>query len=329
MKRSPPDQESPPSVKSWTVPPGQEAIRLDLFVRRCLPHLSVRESRRAIEERAFWINNRPGKKGDRLFEGDILALRGPGHWLFPGPSPETSAYVPILFEDDFVLAVDKPADMATHGFSGRERNSLVNFLLAIRPSLHAVGKSAWEPGLVHRIDQGTSGIVLVAKDQTTFEKLRFQFRRGLSKKRYWALVWGTPKREGVITYPLIHDPQDRRKMKPAMVVKRGEKLDQSKIWKAVTRFHVLAYAEEFSLLEVALETGVTHQIRVHLKALGHPLVGDSLYAEKRPDPFGLGHQFLHAFYLGFRHPESGEEVAIESPLPEKLKRILERLRINL
>jgi len=329
MKTPPPNQESPRLVKSWTVPPGQGTTRLDVFVRRCLPHLSLQESRRAIQERAFWINDRPGKKGDRIFEGDILALKGREHWLLRAPLPEITIEVPILFEDECILAVDKPAQMATHGFSGREEKSLTNFLLAIRPSLRTVGKNPWEPGLVHRIDQGTSGVVLVAKDQTTFEKLRFQFRRGLIKKRYWALAWGTPKREGAIAYPLIHDPRDRRKMKPAMVVKRGEKLAQIKMWKALTRFRILGYAEEYSLLEVAPETGVTHQIRVHLQALGHPLVGDSLYAKEKPDPFGLGHQFLHAFYLGFRHPESGEEVKIESPLPEELRQILERLRINL
>ncbi|HEV8342396.1 MAG TPA: RluA family pseudouridine synthase [Candidatus Binatia bacterium] len=329
MRRSPPDQETPRPVKSWTVPRGQEAPRLDFFVRRCLPHLSLREARRAIEERAFWINNRPARKGDRLLAGDVLTLRGPEHWLSPAPLPEENIEVPILYEDEFVLAVDKPAEMATHGFSGRQKNTLANVLLALRPSLRHVGKSSWEPGLVHRLDQGTSGIVLVAKNQITFEKLRFQFRRGLVKKKYWALAWGTPKREGAITYPLIHDPKNRSKMKALMVVKRGEFPEQTKIWKALTRFRVIGYAERFSLLEMALETGVTHQIRAHLQTLGHPLVGDRLYGKNRPDPFGLGHQFLHAFYLGFSHPESGEEVAIESPLPPELRRILGRLRINL
>jgi 23S rRNA pseudouridine1911/1915/1917 synthase len=261
--------------------------------------------------------------------GDVLTLRGPEHWLSPAPLPQENIGVPILYEDEFVLAVDKPAEMATHGFSGRQKNTLANVLLALRPSLRSVGKSSWEPGLVHRLDQGTSGIVLVAKNQLTFEKLRFQFRRGMVKKKYWGLAWGVPKREGAITYPLIHDPTDRSKMKALMVFKRGEFPGQTKIWKALTRFRVIGYTEKFSLLEIGLETGVTHQIRAHLQTLGHPLVGDRLYGKNRIDPFGLGHQFLHAFYLGFRHPESGKEVAIESPLPPELRGILGRLRISL
>lgn len=328
MRRPPPDQGSSPAVKSWTVPPGQTPSRLDFFVRQFLPHLSLREARRAIEQKAFWINHRPGKKGDRLSTGDIVTLRGPEHWLLSRPSPEANVTVPILYEDESVLAVDKPAEMATHGYSGRQKNTLANILLALRPSLRSVGSNPWEPGLVHRLDQGTSGIVLVAKDQLSYEKLRFQFFRGLIKKKYWALVWGTPKREGAISYPLVHDPTDRRKMTALMVVKGRERRDQIKIWKASTRFRVIGYSEEFSFLEVAIETGVTHQIRVHLQTLGHPLVGDRLYGKNRPDPFRLGHQFLHAFYLGFRHPESGKETGVESPLPPRLSRILGELRIN-
>lgn len=329
MKRTPPDQETLSPVNSWTVPTGQGPTRLDLFVRRCLPHLSLREVRRAIEEGAFRINDRPGKKGDRLFEGDVLTLRGPEHWLASTPLPEKNIELPILYEDEFILAVDKPAELATHGFSGRQKNTVANFLLAIRPSLRSVGKSPWEPGLVHRLDQGTSGIVLAAKDQVTFEKLRFQFYRGLIQKKYWALAWGTPKREGVIAYPLIHDPKDRTRMKALMAAKRGEKLGRIKTWKALTRFRVIGYAEELSLLEVSIETGVTHQIRIHLQALGHPLVGDPLYGKNPPDPFRLGHQFLHAFHLGFRHPQSGEDITIQSPLPQELRGILNRLKINL
>lgn len=329
MGRPPSDQPPAALAESWAVPPGQEPIRLDAFARRCLPHLSLQEVRRAIDEGAFWINGRPGRKGDRLFGGDILALRGSQRWLQPSPSPEPDFEIPILYEDEHVLVVDKPAGIATHGFSGREKNSLANFLLAIQPALRDVGKSPWEPGLLHRLDRGTSGIVLVAKDQLSFEKLRFQFGRGLVEKKYWALVWGRPKAEGHITYPLIHDPKDRAKMKAVITEKKDRHLAQAKRWRASTRFRILGYADEFSLLQVAIETGVTHQIRVHLQALGYPLVGDPLYGKERPDPFSLGRQFLHAFYLRFRHPQSGAELAVESPLPGELKGIVDRLGINL
>jgi 23S rRNA pseudouridine1911/1915/1917 synthase len=313
-------------VHSWTVPAGQPAIRLDAFVRRCLPHLSLREARKAILEGAFWINDRPGKKGDKLFSGDILTHKGSYHWLAPAPLPGWDLKVPIIYEDEEILALDKPAGMATHGFSGRERKTLANFLAAVRPSLKSVGKSRWEPGLVHRLDRDTSGLVLAAKDQLSFERLRSQFRRGLIRKRYWALVWGRMKTEGEISYSLVHDARDRRRMKAAA---EGERREPAKRWGALTRFRLLGYAQGFSLLEVEIETGVTHQIRVHLEASGHPLVGDPLYGKDRSDPFGLGRQFLHAFYLGFRHPRDGHSVTIESPLPDDLRQVVDRLRIKL
>jgi 23S rRNA pseudouridine1911/1915/1917 synthase len=314
-------------VQSWTVPAGQQATRLDAFVRRCLPHLSLREIKRAIEERAFWVNDRPGRKGDKIFSGDIVTLRGSQHLLAKSPLPRADLKAPILYEDRFVLVVDKPAGMATHGFSAKETNTLANFLAANRPSLCTVGRNRWEPGLVHRLDQDTSGIVLVAKEQGSFENLRSQFRRGLIQKRYWALVWGKAEREGVVAYPLTHDPRDRRKMRAVMG--GGRRTNRAKSWKAVTRFRSVGYSPGFSLLQVEMATGVTHQIRVHLATIGHPLVGDPIYGKDRPDPFGLGRQFLHAFSLGFHHPKSGKDMTITSPLPDELRRVLDDLGIRL
>lgn len=313
-------------MNSWIVPASQRAIRLDAFVRRCLPHLSLREAQRAIDERVFWVHERPGRKGDRLFGGDVISFKGPQHLLAPTPLPGWDLQVPIRYEDDFVMVVDKPAGMATHGFSGRERKSLANFLTAIRPSLARVGKSPWEPGLVHRLDRDTSGLVLVAKEQESFENLRGQFRRGLIKKKYWALVWGKVKSEQVLAYPLIRDPSDRKKMR---VVKdeTGERI-QARRWKASTQIKVVVCARTFSFLEVEIDTGVTHQIRVHLEAFGYPLVGDPLYGGSRPDPFSLGRQFLHAYCLGFHHPKTGEELIVESPLPEELRRVLDGLKLK-
>lgn len=326
MRGAPSDQGSLPPMNSWAVPADQRATRLDVFVRRCLPHLSLRVVRKAIDGGAFWVNGRPGKKGHRLFNGDVVSIRGSPHLLLPGPLPERDLKVSILYEDESILVVDKPARMATHGFSGKETHTLANFLAAIRPSLGHVGKGRWEPGLVHRLDRDTSGIVLVAKGQDSYENLRSQFRHGLVKKRYWTLVWERTKKQGLIDYPLIHDPRDRRKMKA--VVEKIDKGNRTRRWKAVTRFRTLGQAKGFSLLEVEMETGVTHQIRAHLEALGHPLVGDPLYSKERPHPFALDRQFLHAFYLGFHHPKSGREVAFESPLPQELKEILDTIGLN-
>ena len=313
-------------MNSWIVPAGQRSIRLDAFVRRCLPHLSLGEAQKAIDERAFWVHERPGRKGDRLFAGDVLSFKGPQHLLAPTPLPGWDLQVPIRYEDAFVMVVDKPAGMPTHGFSGRERKSLANFLIAVRPFLLCVGKSRWEPGLVHRLDRDTSGLVLVAKEQESFENLRSQFRCGLVIKKYWALVWGRMKSGQVLAYPLVRDPSDRKKMR-VVRDEAGERIHPRR-WKALTQMKVLGHAGGFSLLEVKIDTGVTHQIRAHLEAFGYPLVGDPLYDGSRIDPFSLGRQFLHAYCLGFRHPKSGEELIVESPLPEELRRVLDGLKLK-
>ncbi|MEK7378039.1 MAG: RluA family pseudouridine synthase, partial [Candidatus Binatota bacterium] len=267
------------------------------------------------------------KKGDKLFGGEVLSFKGPQYLVAPAPLPAWNLELPVVYEDESLLVVDKPAGIATHGFSGRERNSLANFLAAIRPSLCHVGKSRWEPGLLHRLDRDTSGLVLVAKDQDSFESLRSQFRRGEIKKKYWALVWGKVKREEVLAYPLAHAPGERKKM--TTVKTEGGKKARARSWKALTHLKALSSSRGLTLLEVGIDTGVTHQIRAHLEAFGHPLVGDPLYGKHRPDPFGLGRQFLHAFYLGFRHPKSGLEVTVTSPLPEALRKVLERLKMRL
>ena len=313
-------------TNSWTVPAGQRPIRLDAFVRRCLPHLSVREIRKAIEAGNFWLNRRPGRKGERLFGGEVLIFQGPPQLLASSPLPEWDLEVSILYEDESILVVDKPAGMATHGFSGKGSHTLANFLVAHWPFLAGVGKSRWEPGLVHRLDQETSGVVLIAKEQEAFENLRSQFRRRSVQKGYWALAWGRTEREGVIAYPLIHDPRDRRKMKA--ILEEGSGRSRAKRWQAVTRFRTLGQAKGVSLLKIEMESGVTHQIRAHLAAIGHPIVGDAHYGEERPNPFDLGRHFLHAFYLGFRHPKDNREVAFESALPQELREILDRLGIS-
>ncbi|MFQ5683073.1 MAG: RluA family pseudouridine synthase [Candidatus Binatia bacterium] len=327
MKGAPSNQEHPLLLKSWTVSGGKQAIRFDAFLHHRLPHLSLREIRRAIEEKAFCVNDRPGKKGTRLFVGDVVTLRGSPHLLAQSPLPGTNLKVPILYEDASVLVLDKPAGMPTHGFSGRETNTLANFLAANRPSLCSLGRSRWEPGLVHRLDRDTSGILLVAKTPKAFEHLRSQFRCGLIKKRYWTVVLGKTNEEQIVNYPLTHDRKDPQKMK--VVMKKGLKQKGGRRWNALTRFRTLGYSQGYSLLQVEISTGVTHQIRVHLESIGHPLVGDPLYGRDQPDPFGLGRQLLHAFHLGFCHPVSGRNMAVESPLPATFKMILNRLEIYL
>jgi 23S rRNA pseudouridine1911/1915/1917 synthase len=240
--------------------------------------------------------------------------------------PRRVAGVEIIYEDPSLLVVDKPAGMPTHGFSGRETNSLANHLLALRPELRKVGKSPWEPGLVHRLDRDTSGVVLVAKDEDSFTNLRAQFRSESVQKKYWALVWGRTRPEGRIIYALIHDPKDRRKMKG--VTEAGRKRVK-RAWAAATRYRTVAQRKGLSLVEVGMITGVMHQIRAHFAAIGHPLVGDLLYGNDRRLSLPVKRQFLHAACLRCRHPKSGAAMSWESPLPEDLREVLKALEIEI
>jgi 23S rRNA pseudouridine1911/1915/1917 synthase len=210
--------------------------------------------------------------------------------------------------------------MSCHGFSSRESRSLANFLLAHHPFLNGVGESVWEAGLVHRLDRDTSGVVLAAKDREAYQNLRGQFRRQTVRKRYSALVWGWTAQREMLSWPLAHDPKDRRRM---MVLQNPPKENFSgKRWKAVTRFKTLRRSRSFSFIEIEIFTGVTHQIRAQLEAAGHPLVGDPLYGGNAP-PSELGRQFLHATSLEMVHPRKGCAVTFESPLPADLRKVLD------
>jgi 23S rRNA pseudouridine1911/1915/1917 synthase len=312
-------------TRSWRVADDHPAIRLDTFVRRCLPHLSRRQVENAIRGKLFRINNRVGGKGDKLSPGDWVNFKGAGSWLLTAPFPQGELRAPIVYEDEYVLVVDKPAGMATHGFSGRDHDTLANLLAAQRPDLLGIGKNRWEPGLVHRLDRETSGLVLVAKNQAAFDALRLQFRRRQIKKKYWALVWGITSAQGSVSYPIIHDARDRRRMRA--IIGKSPRTKGQKSWLALTRFRKLCDSDGLSLLEIEMETGVTHQIRVHLAAIGHPVVGDSLYGGERRESFGLDRHFLHAYGLEFFHPWDHRVVKTASELPLELKRVASDLKV--
>ena len=312
-------------VMNWTVPQANEGMRLDAFLRVLLPHLSLRQLRKALAEGAFRINpSRVGKKGDTVIEGDVISYHGPAALLAAEVPARYAANVVIVYEDPSILVVEKPPGMPCHGFSPKETNSLVNHLVAIRPGVKRIGKSPWEPGLVHRLDRETSGLILVAKNTVAFDRLRAQFRSRLVQKRYWALVWGNTALEGFIDYPLTHDTRDRRKMKALKDLADHPRVRK---WAAFTRYRTAAQNGDVSLVEVEMVTGVMHQIRAHLAAIGHPLVGDSLYGPEQYLSLPLGRHFLHAFFLACRHPESGAVLSWESPLPQDLRAILQAVRM--
>jgi 23S rRNA pseudouridine1911/1915/1917 synthase len=299
-------------------------LRLDAFARECLPHLSRRQIEAAIRTGLFSVHGRTGKKGDQLSGGNDLLFCGPQAWLTESPSPADETALSVIYEDDAILAVNKPAGIATHGFSGRDTDTLANLVLARRPDLAKVGKSRWEPGLVHRLDRDTSGVLLVAKTQQAFDHMRAQFRRRQVKKIYWALVWGNTPAKGVIDLSLVHDRRDKRRMRAVGGVAR----DNERAWKAITRYRRIGQSRRMSLLEIDMETGVTHQIRTHCAEIGYPVVADSLYGNQRTMTFGLSRHFLHARRLTIRHPENERQLMLEAELPEDLAEALRRLKIN-
>jgi 23S rRNA pseudouridine1911/1915/1917 synthase len=310
------------AIRSWSVPAMADKSRLDTFARRCLPHLSRQSLADAVAEKFFRINGRIAKKGDKLKAGDHLTFHGPEFWLAAAPEPQRGLHVPIVHEDESILVLNKPAGMPTHGFSGRDRNTLANFLAARHPGVLSVGNSRWEAGLVHRLDRDTSGLVIVAKTQAAFEHLRAQFRRRQIRKTYSALVWGVTADEGSIAYPLAHDSRDSKRMRAVVEAPPGP---AHRSWNAFTQFRKVWTAPGLSLLEIEMTTGVTHQIRVHLAAIGHPIVGDAIYGPGPENPLGLNRHFLHAARLDFCHPDRNATIAIEAELPDELRDVLRDL----
>ena len=309
---------------TWEISAAEEGGRLERFVRRRLPHLSRRQSAKAIDENAFLVNGRRPTKGQRLKQGDLVIFQGAQHWLFDSPVAAVNGRVIIAYEDAELIVVDKPAGIPTHGFSGRDVDTLANFLVARWPELSSVGSSRWEPGLLNRLDTETSGLVLVAKNQPSFNHLREQFRRRRVTKKYIALVWGEAASSGSISLALAHDPSDKSRMQ--VVNEFGSDRLRPRSWHALTRFRKLASSGEMSLLEISMKTGVTHQIRVHFAAIGHAIVGDSLYGLENYRTI-LERHFLHASRLEFAHPGSGQPTVVESPLPAELNSFLERMKI--
>jgi len=309
---------------TWKIGAAEAGGRLENFVRLHLPHLSRRQSAKAIDENAFLVNGRRATKGQRLKQGDRVIFQGARHWLLDSPVAGVNRSVTTVYEDAEIIAVDKPAGIPTHGFAACDVDTLANYLVARWPELSCVGMSRWEPGLLNRLDTETSGLVLVAKNQPAFDNLREQFRRRRVNKKYIALVWGEASSSGSISLALAHDPTDRSRM--YVLNEFGSKRPRLRSWHARTSFRKLASSNEMSLLEVEMQTGVTHQIRVHLAATGHAIVGDTSYGFVSYST-DLGRHFLHASRLEFAHPASGKSIALDSPLPSELRSFLQRMKI--
>jgi 23S rRNA pseudouridine1911/1915/1917 synthase len=309
----------------FTVDPGEEGLRLDLFLTKKEPGLSRAQIQRAVTEEMVLVNGRPIKAGRRVKAADTVAIRIPA----PKPSgviPETIPLT-ILYEDSSLLVVDKPAGMVVHPAAGHTGGTLVNALLHHCRDLSGIG-GVLRPGIVHRLDKGTSGLLVVAKSDAAHWGLAGQFKRHEVKKIYLSLVYGNPRIDGGrIEADVGRHPTDRKKMSTAS--RRGR--SAVTLWRVRERFGVAA------LLEIDIETGRTHQIRVHLTDLGYPLVGDRVYggagrikgvedAAMRARMKELDHQALHAWRLAFTHPVTGEALSFSSPLPEDIASLCSFLR---
>jgi len=282
--------------------------RLDVVLGR-LPEVGSRsQAAMLIASGAVKVEEAPAAKSRLLAAGEMVTVLLPGE---SRPEVGSQAAVPVAYEDEWLLVVDKPAGMAVHPSRGHASGTLVQAL-----SGHGLaGGEDFRPGVVHRLDKDTSGLLVVAKSTEAHRRLVAMMRRRAIDRRYLALVQGGFTADsGTIEAPVGRDPVRRTSMTVGGLAAR----------EATTHFTVVERLGDLTLVEARLETGRTHQIRVHFSAIGHPVAGDPLYA--RRNPLGLDRQFLHSHRLAFLHPFSGEDLRFDAPLPADLEAVLVRLR---
>ncbi|MBI3997946.1 MAG: RluA family pseudouridine synthase [Armatimonadetes bacterium] len=316
MSRTTPS-DAPRSARRFVfvVEPPDGGRRLDTYLAEQLPHLSRTRIQTLIAAGSVAIGGpapRTVRASDRVRPGDRIEV--------DVPPPEPAALRPepipleVVHEDEDVLVINKPAGLTVHPGAGRPSGTLVHAVLAHCPDLPGIGGEQ-RPGIVHRLDKDTSGLLVVAKTEAALRHLQAEIQSRRARRDYLALVHGRVAREeGIIDAPIGRDPRHRTRM---AVVATGRR--------AVTFYRVREGYPRATLLEVRLETGRTHQIRVHCASLGHPVVGDPVYG-RRPNPWGLRRQALHAYRLTFVHPSSGRELTLTVPLPADIDAALQALR---
>jgi 23S rRNA pseudouridine1911/1915/1917 synthase len=336
----------PNAAVTLTVGPEQAGQRLDKALALLAGEISRARLQQVIKEGGVSLNGAVFSDGSRkVIEGDTIALVMPA----AKPADPVGQDIPldVVYEDEHLIVIDKPAGLVVHPAGGHEDGTLVNALIAhCGESLSGIG-GVRRPGIVHRLDKDTSGLLVVAKNDRAHQKLAKQFadhgRTGPLQRAYLAIAWGVPRlREGTIDAPIERSTRNREKM---MVVKEGRGREAITHIELLERYPPLLKGLDeteplASLIECRLETGRTHQIRVHMSHIGHPLLGDQLYgsgfatkavrlpADAQAALATLGRQALHAAILGFEHPASGEEMLFESEPPEdfaNLQAVLARL----
>lgn len=275
---------------------------------------------RLIDEGQVTLDGRAVKASLRVRGGEAVDAQLPD--VVETDVVAEAIQLDVRYEDADLIVINKPAGMVVHPSFGHTSGTLVNALLAHCPDLAGVGGER-RPGIVHRLDKETSGLIVAAKHDQALWKLQAQFKDRTVRKVYLALVNGhIQPAEALIDAPIGRDPKHRKRM--AVVLSRGTEGDGPDIRPAQTRYRVLRYFDDYSYVECRPHTGRKHQIRVHLAYLGYPVVGDSLYG-RRKDPLKLERHFLHATSLTFRRPSDDEEITIQAELPPDLKAVLARL----
>ena len=290
--------------------PGE---RLDAFLARSVPDLSRSAAQKLIEEGLVTRNGKPGKKNDKLNVGDAVS--------YEIPEPKAVDIAPkempldIVYEDDDLLVINKPKGLVVHPAAGHSDDTLVNGLLyALGDDLSGINGEL-RPGIVHRIDKDTSGLLAVAKNDLAHTVLASQLKDHSMARTYEAIVCGVMKEDsGTVDAPIGRHPSDRKKM---CVTQRGSK-------PAVTHWEVIRRYRGYTHIRCKLETGRTHQIRVHMAYIGHPILGDTVYGHKKPE-LGQSSQCLHAGTLCFAHPRDGHPVVVYAELPQYFQDVLKKL----
>lgn len=295
--------------------------RLDKYVAQMIPDLSRSRTQKLIEEGLITVNGGVAKPSYRVEVGDLVVVRIPPPELVE-VRPEAIP-LDIVYEDDDIIVVNKPAGMVVHPAYGHRTGTLVNAILAHCPDLAEV-EGDLRPGIVHRLDKHTSGLIIVAKNDSARRKLQRQFKRREVRKVYVALLEGHlgPLR-GVVEAPIGRDKKRRKRM---AVVEGGRE--------ACTEYRVVEYfdvrvgkvSRPYTLVEAEPKTGRTHQVRIHFASIGHPLAGDLVYGFRKQRLSGLQRQFLHARTLGLRLPGSDEYIELTAELPDDLRGVLAELR---
>ena len=287
--------------------------RLDAFLARCAEDMSRSAAQRLIEEGCVKRNGKPGKKNDKLNIGDAV------EFFIPEPKEVdiVAKEIPldIVYEDEDVLVINKPKGLVVHPAAGHQDDTLVNGLLfAMGDDLSGINGEL-RPGIVHRIDKDTSGLLAVAKNDRAHTFLASQLKDHTMARTYEAIVCGSFREDsGTVDAPIGRHPSDRKKM---TVTERNSK-------HAVTHWEVVARYRGYTHIRCRLETGRTHQIRVHMAHIGHPILGDTVYGHKKPE-LGMDSQCLHAGALCFRHPKDGRPVMVFAPLPDYFQKVIEKL----